>query len=108
VPAIFAPTPDLPVTLRGYRLLLLFAGAAAAFGLSACGRRGPLELPPEVQARGAALKAEQDAARAATVRSGPKPAPGAAEPAEPPPPRIPGTIGNRPPDQYPFPLDPLL
>lgn len=92
------------MTLRGFRLLLLLAGAVAALGLSACGRRGPLELPPEVQAQGAALKAEQDAARA---RNAPKPAPGAAEPAAPPV-RIPGTMGNRPPDQYPFPLDPML
>ncbi len=90
-----------------FRLTLLLA-AAAAVGLSACGRRGPLELPPEVQARGAALKAEQDAALA---RSGPKPAakaaPGQAVP-EPPPPPIPGTIGARPPADYPFLLDPLL
>lgn len=92
------------MTLRGFRLLLLFAGAVAALGLSACGRRGPLELPPEVQAQGAALKAEQDATRA---RSATKPAPGAAEPAAPPV-RIPGTMGNRPPDQYPFVLDPML
>jgi predicted small lipoprotein YifL len=95
------------VTLRGFRLLLLLAGAVAALGLSACGRRGPLELPPDVQARGAALQAEQEATRATNARSAPKPAPGAAEPT-PPPVRIPGTIGNRPPAQYPFPLDPLL
>lgn len=92
------------MTLRGIRLFLLFAGAVAALGLSACGRRGPLELPQEVQDRGAALKAEQDAARA---RGAKKPAPGAAEP-EGPPVRIPGTMGNRPPDQYPFVLDPML
>lgn len=92
------------MTLRGFRLLLLFAGAVAALGLSACGRRGPLELPPEVQARGAALQAEQDAARA---KNASKPAPGAAEPVSAPVP-IPGTVGNRPPAQYPFPLDPML
>jgi len=92
------------VTLRGIRLLLLGAGSVAAFGLSACGRRGPLELPPEVQARGAALKAEQDTARA---KNATKPVPGAADP-EAAPVRIPGTMGNRPPDQYPFPLDPML
>jgi predicted small lipoprotein YifL len=87
-----------PVNLRRTRLLLLFA-ALAASGLASCGRRGPLELPPEVQARGEALKAEQ-------AKNAPKPAPGQAQPAPPPP--IPGTVGNRPPDQYPFPLDPLL
>ncbi len=91
------------MTLRRTRLLVLLA-VAAATSLSACGRRGPLELPPEVQARGEALKAEQAAAPA---KNAPKPAPGQAAPTPPAPP-IPGTIGNRPPEQYPFPLDPLL
>jgi predicted small lipoprotein YifL len=91
-----------PVTLRRTRLLILLS-AIAATGLSACGRRGPLELPPEVQARGEALKAQQAAAQARTAKN----APGQAQP-EPPRPPIPGTIGNRPPEQYPFPLDPLL
>lgn len=94
-------TPRKPI------LASLLAAALLAGGLSGCGRRGPLELPEETQARGAALKAEQDAARAAAARSGPKPVPGQAEP-EAAPVRIPGTIGNRPPDQYPFLLDPLL
>lgn len=91
------------MTIRRTRLLLLLA-AFAVSALSACGRRGPLELPPEIQAQGAALKAQQAAALA---KNAPKPAPGQATP-EPPPPPIPGTIGNRPPAQYPFPLDPLL
>lgn len=91
------------MTIRRTRLLLLLA-AFAATGLSACGRRGPLELPPEIQAQGEALKAQQAAALA---KNAPKPAPGQAAPELPPPP-IPGTIGNRPPAQYPFPLDPLL
>lgn len=91
------------MTIHRTRLLLLLA-AFAATGLSACGRRGPLELPPEIQAQGEALKAQQAAALA---KNAPKPAPGQAAP-EPPPPPIPGTIGNRPPAQYPFPLDPLL
>jgi predicted small lipoprotein YifL len=95
-------TPDPPVTPRRIRLLLLFA--AACFALSGCGRRGPLELPPDVQARGDALKAEQEAGRAKNAR---KPLPGEAQP-QPPAPPIPGTMGNRPPEQYPFPLDPLL
>nr|WP_246744688.1 lipoprotein [Methylocystis sp. Sn-Cys] len=81
--------------------------AFAATGLSACGRRGPLELPPEIQAQGEALKAQQAAALAKSAKNAPRPAPGQAVP-EPPPPPIPGTIGNRPPEQYPFPLDPLL
>jgi predicted small lipoprotein YifL len=106
VPA-FSPTPDPPVTSPRFRLLLLFAAALLAFGVAGCGRRGPLELPPETQARGEALKAEAAAARTRNAGAAPRPAPGAAEPAAPPPP-IPGTIGNRPPDQYPFILDPLL
>jgi predicted small lipoprotein YifL len=94
-----------PVTLRRSRLLILLALAAAS--LSACGRGGPLELPPEIQARGEALKAEQAAAQAKAARGAPKLVPGQAAPEAPEPP-IPGTIGNRPPAQYPFPLDPLL
>lgn len=89
-------------------LAALAAAALFAFSLSGCGRRGPLELPPDVQARGAAIKAQDDAERTKTAsRGGPKAAPGEAEP-EAAPTRIPGTIGNRPPEQYPFVLDPLL
>lgn len=86
------------------RLFLLAALLAAA--LSGCGRRGPLELPPETQARGQMLKAQEEAAQAKATR-GAKPPAGAAEERRPPPP-IPGTVGNRPPEQYPFLLDPLL
>ncbi|MGJ0511765.1 LPS translocon maturation chaperone LptM [Methylocystis sp.] len=93
-------TPPLPLLTR--RRLAVLALALVAASLGACGRRGPVELPPETQARGAILRAEARAARAA-----PRPAPGAPETSLPPPP-IPGTIGNRPPAQYPFPLDPLL
>ena len=95
--------PSPPLTRRAAVLAL----ALAAASLAACGRRGPLELPPETQARGAALRAEAEAAQARAARGARRPAPGAAEPSLPPPP-IPGTIGNRPPSQYPFPLDPLL
>jgi predicted small lipoprotein YifL len=75
----------------------------ATGALSGCGRRGPLELPPEVQARGAQLQAEADAERA---RNGKVSALG--EPERAGPVRIPGTTGNRPPPAYPFILDPLL
>lgn len=93
------------MTLRRFRLpALLFLAVAS---LSACGRRGPLELPPEVQARGEALKAAQAAEQAKAGKAGAKAAPGQA-PAAPPAPPVPGTIGHRPPDQYPFILDPLL
>jgi len=92
------------VTLRRCTSLTFIAVAVLAIGLSGCGRRGPLELPPETQARGEALK-KQQAQSASSDRT--RPLPGAEEPAQPAP-AIPGTIGNRPPDQYPFPLDPLL
>lgn len=91
-----------------------FALAAAtllALALSGCGRKGPLELPPDVQARGDFVKAQQEAdAKKRGVKPAPPPtsalAPGVLGPKEPQ--NIPGTIGNRPPSQYPFPLDPLL
>ena len=90
------------MTLRSPRLFAVLAAALIAAGLSGCGRRGPLELPPETQARGA-LRAE------ARRESGPHGAQAAAgDASRVPPPPIPGTIGNRPPAQYPFPLDPLL
>lgn len=86
------------------RLLLLCALFCLAAGLAGCGRRGPLELPPETQQRGAELR-EQQKAEARATRA--RPAPGEDEQDGPPPP-IPGTTGNRPPDKYPFVLDPLL
>lgn len=95
------------MTPHSPRLIALLAAALLAASLSGCGRRGPLELPPDVQARGAAIKAQQEAAQARSGAQSPKAAPGEAEP-ETAPTRIPGTQGNRPPEQYPFPLDPLL
>ncbi len=80
---------------------LILAVSAALVLLSGCGRRGPLELPPEVQERGKALQ-ERDAAQPR-----PKPSLGEAE-AKPEKLPIPGTSGHRPPQQYPFFLDPLL
>lgn len=68
--------------------------ALAFLSLCACGRRGPLELPAETQARADALRAEQKAK---------------ARPGEPERPVVvPGVIGARPPQNYPFLLDPLL
>jgi len=96
------------VTFRRSFKFALLATAIFALGLSGCGRRGPLELPPETQARGAALKAQQEAeSQKRQATRGERSNPTADEP-PPPTPGIPGTIGNRPPDQYPFPLDPLL
>lgn len=99
------PTPLTPLFRTPRKILLAASLALLAAGLSGCGRRGPLELPPEVQAQGKALKAQQEA-QAKAVRG--KPQPGAAEAPSAPPPPIPGTLGNRPPADYPFPLDPLL
>jgi predicted small lipoprotein YifL len=95
-------------------LALVAALTLLAASLEGCGRRGPLELPPDVQARGAYLRAEEEAKAnsqppAKTMRktkAGEEAAP--PPPANPPPPPIPGTIGNRSPEQYPFLLDPLL
>ncbi|TLG75623.1 lipoprotein [Methylocystis sp. B8] len=94
-------TPPLPLLTR--RPLAVLALALVATSLGACGRHGPLELPPETQARSAALRAEAEAAQAKAAAHG-VPAPPPLPPGAPPP----GTIGNRPPAQYPFPLDPLL
>jgi predicted small lipoprotein YifL len=93
--------PFLRLTLRPAFALLAIVLATGA--LSGCGRRGPLELPPDVQARGAQLQAEADAERAQNGRVSVL-----GEPENAPPVRIPGTIGNRPPPAYPFLLDPLL
>jgi predicted small lipoprotein YifL len=94
---------------RAPRTLIVFASLSLlAAGLSSCGRRGPVELPPDVQARGQALKAAEEArAKDLPNSTRAKPAPGADESRQPEP-AIPGTIGHRPPEQYPFPLDPLL
>lgn len=99
-------------------LALLFAS-----GLTGCGRKGPLELPPETQAYGEALKKQKLESQAA---NGGAPAPAAASTQTSSPQNeasqkfdpnseklpkksdIPGTSGNRPPQEYPFPLDPIL
>lgn len=81
----------------------LFVVALAALVLAGCGRKGPLELPSDVQAeRNARLAAQEDAA-AGTRR---KLSDEGAAPAKPAP--QPGDIGHRPPPVYPFILDPLL
>lgn len=99
------PADGLTVTLN--RILLYLCAALLLGALTGCGRRGPLELPPETQARGQMLKAQDEATQTKAARGAKAPAPGEEDPKRPPPP-IPGTVGNRPPDQYPFPLDPLL
>jgi len=86
--------------MPAHRALILAAFAALA--LAGCGRKGPLELPVDVQAERAARQAAQEEAAAKTGRklsdegAPPKPQP------------QPGDIGHRPPADYPFVLDPVL
>jgi predicted small lipoprotein YifL len=83
------------------RMLCLVAFAALV--LAGCGRKGPLELPADVQAERAARKAAQDEAAAnADRRLSQEGAPPSARQPQP------GDIGRRPPPDYPFILDPLL
>jgi predicted small lipoprotein YifL len=77
--------------------------ASAALALAGCGRKGPLELPADVQAERAARQAAE---QANAPQNGQKPS-GEAGPPQPPPPQL-GDPGRRPPALYPFPLDPLL
>ena len=80
--------------------------AAARRRAAGCGRKGPLELPPDVQAARQEKVAEQQAAEAAKnpeekqklSQQGVKPK------AE----RVEGDVGHRPPEDYPFFLDPIL
>jgi len=92
---------DFKCVERAQRALVIASFVLLTASLAGCGRRGPLELPPDVQARG--QQAQAEAAARAPRATGPL-----GEPIQPPPPPIPGTIGNRPPAAYPFFLDPLL
>lgn len=100
------PRRRTPVTFRP-SLLLACLALLFASGLAGCGRKGPLELPPETQAYGEALKKQKQEAQGS----------GKADPTPPFQPNsdqpsrksdIPGTSGSRPPQEYPFPLDPIL
>jgi predicted small lipoprotein YifL len=96
------------VTPRQKISLALLAGALAS-ALSACGRKGPLELPAEYQVQESASKEQRDAKQRDQAAKGLQPAFDPNSPGAPPKPSdIPGTSGNRPPAQYPFPLDPIL
>ena len=59
--------------------------AGTALALSACGQRGGLYLPPDLQAEAARLTA----ARAIAAQPAPPPAPAASAPSPPPPPPLP-------------------
>jgi len=101
------PPMDRPALTLLPRLTLAASALLLAASLSACGRRGPLELPPDVQARGAALRAE-DEARTAHGPHGARQKLSEEGAGDKKPQAIPGTVGHRPPQDYPFPLDPLL
>ena len=91
---------------RAKRLILALAIAPLLAGaLAACGRKGPLELPPDVQAARQEKIAEQQADQAAKnpdkgklSQQGVKSKPEWVE----------GDPGHRPPADYPFFLDPIL
>lgn len=96
---------------RARRFLLAFAIAPLLLGaLGGCGRKGPLELPADVQAAREAQAAQQQAEAAAKAKAQggeqkPKLSEQEAKPELKP---VPGEKGNRPPQDYPFPLDFLL
>ena len=116
------PCRRTPVTFRP-SLLLACLALLFASGLAGCGRKGPLELPPETQAYGEALKKqklESQGANGGGQTSSTTPAQTGSSQTEaaqkfdpnsekqPKKSDIPGTSGNRPPQEYPFPLDPIL
>jgi predicted small lipoprotein YifL len=109
---------------RAKRLILALAIAPLLAGaLAGCGRKGPLELPPDVQAARQEKIAEQQAdqaaknpdkgklsqqgadAKAATGGQGPKLSQQGVKPKARP---VEGDVGHRPPADYPFFLDPIL
>jgi predicted small lipoprotein YifL len=96
---------------RARRLILALAIAPLLAGaLAGCGRKGPLELPPDVQAARQEKIAQQQAEDAANARA----ASGGQWPklseqgVKPKPKWVEGDPGHRPPADYPFFLDPIL
>jgi predicted small lipoprotein YifL len=94
--------------MRLRRPLFGIALGLLALCVGGCGRKGPLELPADVQAERQAQAAQADAAAQAQA-SGRRPKL-SEEGAPPPAPARPplGDPGNRPPAVYPFPFDFLL
>ena len=105
------------------KLLLACLALLLASGLAGCGRKGPLELPPETQAYGEALKKQKlesqgandggqtSSATPGQTSSSHTEATQKFDPNNEKQPKksdIPGTSGNRPIQSYPFPLDPIL
>ncbi len=96
------------MTPRQKILLALLFGALAS-ALSACGRKGPLELPTEYRVQESDAKERRAAQQRDQSAKGLQPAFDPNSPGEPSKSSdVPGTSGNRPPAQYPFPLDPIL
>mgnify|MGYP006266811329 FL=1 len=91
-----------PGKTLNFLLIFLFS-----CGLLGCGRRGPTESPLETQAYEKAMKAkeaeEQKSLESQGKKTKPKNIDASSQPGG-----IPGTTGNRPPEQFPFPLDPIL
>ena len=96
---------------RAKRLILALAIASLLAGaLAGCGRKGPLELPPDVEAARKEKIAQQQAdaaakAKAASGGQGPKLSEQGVKPKVMP---VEGNVGHRPPVDYPFFLDPIL
>jgi len=91
------------------RIRLLLALALCAGSLAGCGRKGPLELPPDVAAARAERAQQQQAAAPAKAPAGGQQAGFSQEGEKPAAPKwVEGDRGHRPPENYPFPLDPLL
>ena len=96
---------------RARRLILALAIAPLLAGaLSGCGRKGPLELPPDVQAARKEKLAQQEAdadakAKAANGDQKQKLSDQGAKPKSMP---VEGDIGFRPRADFPFFLDPIL
>ena len=96
---------------RARRLILALAIAPLLAGaLAGCGRKGTLELPPDVQAARQEKIAQQQAddaaaAKAASGGNGPKLSEQGVKPKARP---VEGDVGHRPPADYPFFLDPIL
>jgi predicted small lipoprotein YifL len=96
---------------RARRLILALAIAPLLAGaLAGCGRKGPLELPPDVQAARQEKLAQQQADEAARTKAasggqGPKLSEQGVKPKAMP---VEGDVGHRPPADYPFFLDPIL
>ncbi len=87
---------------------LIFALAIAPLLLAGCGRKGPNELPPDVQAAREAQAAQQQADAAAKAKAGGKPPKLSEQDQKTELKPVPGEKGFRPPKDYPFPLDFLL